>query len=97
MIFFAGKYDSWDIRERCESLVPSLRYAPTVREAVGLRPHRSTVRVEHEILADDHTGNVIKCVHNYGHGGYGVTASPGTSAYAVKLVKELLGQSGSKL
>jgi len=28
-------------------------------------------------------------VHNYGHGGYGVTAAPGTAKHAVKLVREL--------
>jgi len=91
-----NKYDTIDIRERCENLVPSLAGAEVVREAVGLRPHRSSVRVETEGIhgAD---GNVVKCVHNYGHGGYGVTTSPGTALYAVKLVKEMLGRSGSKL
>jgi hypothetical protein len=28
-------------------------------------------------------------VHNYGHGGYGVTAAPGTSKHAIKLMQEL--------
>lgn len=69
-----SKYDSLDIRERCESLVPSLRDAVYMREAVGLRPHRSTVRVEKEILTSAHNGQVVKCIHNYGHGGYGVTS-----------------------
>lgn len=91
-----NKFDSMDIRERCESLLPSLVGAQVVREAVGLRPHRSSVRVETDILRDAR-GNTGKCVHNYGHGGYGITAAPGTAVYAVRLVKEVLGHSGSKL
>lgn len=89
-------HDSNSIRERCEKLVPSLRSATVVREAVGLRPHRSIVRVEWELLKG-FNGEMTKCVHNYGHGGYGVTASPGTAKYAVELAKQLLGRSGSKL
>lgn len=65
------KYDTMSIRERCNSLVPSLAKATTVREAVGLRPYRSTVRVETEIISDLN-GQELKIIHNYGHGGYGV-------------------------
>lgn len=70
------KYDAMSIRERCESLVPSLANANIVRQAVGLRPYRSSVRVECELIKDVH-GNWLRCIHHYGHGGYGVTASPG--------------------
>jgi hypothetical protein len=28
-------------------------------------------------------------VHNYGHGGYGVTSAPGTAKHAIKLVRQL--------
>lgn len=90
------KYDSLSIRERCESLVPSLATAPVVREAVGLRPYRSSVRVESELLTDAN-GLPLKVIHNYGHGGYGVTTSPGTAAYAVQLLHELLSQRRCKL
>lgn len=91
-----NEHDSKSIRERCDKLLPSLRKASVVREAVGLRPHRHIVRVEWEILKQFNEGS-LKCVHNYGHGGYGVTTSPGTAKYAVQLVKELLGRSGCKL
>lgn len=91
-----SKHDANAIRERCEALLPSLQKAPVVREAVGLRPHRHMTRVEWEILRGTNE-QTVKCVHNYGHGGYGVTTSPGTAKYAVQLVKELLGKSGSKL
>jgi D-aspartate oxidase len=65
------KYDSAAIRERCEALLPSLKNAEVVREAVGLRPHRDPVRVEIELLPTAN-GDTLKVVHNYGHGGYGV-------------------------
>jgi len=89
------KYDSISIRERCEQLVPSLVNAPVEREAVGLRPHRDTVRVEIELINTEK--GVLKVIHNYGHGGYGVTTSPGTAQNVVKLMKDVHSFSGSKL
>lgn len=65
-----------------------MRKAEVITHAVGLRPHRSPVRVEGEILKTAQ-GN-IKIVHCYGHGGYGVTCAPGTTADAVKLIKDML-------
>jgi len=56
---------------------------------VGLRPHRSVVRVEPELISNSE-GRRLKIVHNYGHGGYGVTTAPGTAKYAVGLVRDLL-------
>lgn len=90
------RFDSMAIRERCFSLVPSLVDAPTVREAVGLRPHRSTVRVEAETFTNA-SGKRLNLIHNYGHGGYGVTTSPGTAKYAVEEALKLHVMSGSKL
>jgi hypothetical protein len=34
--------------------------------------------------------SVLQIVHNYGHGGYGVTLAPGTALHAVRLVTEAL-------
>jgi D-amino-acid oxidase len=53
------------IVERCVRLEPLLAGARVVGHRVGLRPTRSTVRLERE-------GHVI---HNYGHGGAGLTLS----------------------
>lgn len=90
------KYDSAAILDRANTLLPSLIGAEVVREAVGLRPHRDPVRVEAELIKT--SSNLIKVVHNYGHGGYGVTTAPGTAKYAVKLVKDILsGSNQSKL
>lgn len=69
-------------------MVPSLQNAVVKKHLVGLRPHRHSVRVENEIKHSD-TGS-LRIVHNYGHGGYGVTTAPGTAKYACKLVKEIL-------
>lgn len=92
------KYDSLSIRDRCESLLPNLKNAPVIREAVGLRPHRSSVRVEMEIIkGTNNGGKEIRVIHNYGHGGYGVTTCPGTAKYAVEQAKKMHGMSGSRL
>lgn len=65
-----------------------MRNAKVIAQCVGLRPHRDPVRVEKEIQS--YNGNRVKIVHNYGHGGYGVTVAPGTALYACDLVKEIL-------
>lgn len=83
-----NKYDGLNIKEKCESLVPSLKDAKLISQKVGLRPHRDPVRVEKEIKICNY--KKLKIVHNYGHGGYGVTTAPGTALYAVELVRELL-------
>ncbi|CAG9762410.1 unnamed protein product [Ceutorhynchus assimilis] len=83
-----NKYDAMKIMDQCEAMVPSLRGAEVLGHKVGLRPHRSVVRVEKEIKSFD--GKRVKIVHNYGHGGYGVTAAPGTSLRACNLVQEVL-------
>lgn len=83
-----NKYDGLSIMERCESLLPSLKGCKIKAQRVGLRPHRDPVRVEREIRVCG--SRKIKIVHNYGHGGYGVTSAPGTALHAVELVKEVL-------
>lgn len=87
-----GNYDTsvnpWDskkIWERAVEFYPPLKNAQVVREAVGLRPNRTIVRLEKEMLGG---GSVV--VHHYGHCGGGVATSPGTAVTAVQLVKEAL-------
>lgn len=77
------KHDAAGIMERCCELVPGLKKAEVVEHKVGLRPHRSPVRVEPEVC------DTLKVVHCYGHGGYGVTCAPGTAKQAVNLGLEL--------
>ena len=68
------------ILARCTALAPALAGAAVVAHVVGLRPGRSTVRLEAERIA----GGLV--VHDYGHGGAGVTLSWGCAAEVVALV-----------
>lgn len=81
-----SEYDFESIKTRCEALVPSLKTAKVEEVKVGLRPHRDPVRVETEFM--DSSRGILKIVHNYGHGGYGVTTSPGTAKHAARLVRD---------
>ncbi|QSB16697.1 FAD-dependent oxidoreductase [Natronosporangium hydrolyticum] len=60
-------------------LVPALAGAPVLAERVGLRPARPEVRLAVE---DRPAGRII---HNYGHGGGGVTLSWGCAREAAEL------------
>jgi len=66
------------------------RFAPVkisrdrlIREVVGLRPYRS----QGFVVRAERFGDKL-LIHNYGHGGAGVTLSWGTAALAVDLVRE---------
>lgn len=88
------RHDRAGILERCERLCPGVAAAPVRREQVGLRPHRSEVRVECEVWPATPPPLVADgrrlVVHNYGHGGYGVSTSPGTARQAVQLARDAL-------
>lgn len=59
------------ILARCAAIEPALATARVREHRVGLRPTRRRVRLERE----DHPSRTI--IHNYGHGGSGVTLSWG--------------------
>ena len=69
------------ILERAGALEPRVRGAEVVNVEVGLRPCRSTVRLE----AETRDGGLL--VHNYGHGGSGVTLSWGCAAEVLELCR----------
>src|SRR5688572_21626040 len=71
------------ILARCGALDARLRDATRLADAVGLRPGRETVRLEAERRAGGKT-----IVHDYGHGGAGVTLSWGCAMEVVALVTE---------
>lgn len=70
--------------DRCAALVPALAGAAVVEHKVGLRPTRPAVRVEAGVLA---SGRPV--VHDYGHGGAGVTLAYGCAEDVVRLVAAL--------
>jgi D-amino-acid oxidase len=74
------------ILRRCTVLEPRLVGAEILEHRVGLRPGRPKVRLESETLADG-----TLCVHNYGHGGSGVTLSWGCAEEAAALVERAMG------
>jgi len=84
--------DQWDtevdpvtaeaIIARCTSIVPGLADAEIIEHIVGLRPGRPEVRLE-ESPAD---ARGVRVVHNYGHGGAGVTLAWGCAEHVTRIV-----------
>ena len=70
------------IAQRCREVEPALRDAEIIDTVTGLRPARSSVRVEAERLGSG------RCVHNYGHDGNGVSLSWGCAREAAALAVE---------
>ncbi|WP_328560371.1 FAD-dependent oxidoreductase [Streptomyces coelicoflavus] len=69
------------IVRRCAAVEPSLAGARVLEHRVGLRPARARVRLTEE----RHEGALL--VHNYGHGGAGVTLSWGCAREVVERVR----------
>ncbi|MEU1403115.1 FAD-dependent oxidoreductase [Streptomyces sp. NPDC005728] len=65
---------------RCAAVRPEIAGARVLAHRVGLRPARDAVRLEREALPD---GRVL--VHNYGHGGAGITVAWGCAREAAGL------------
>lgn len=73
------------ILDRCRDLVPQLADSRVIETLVGLRPGRKEVRVE----LDQSTLPGIPVVHNYGHGGSGVTIGYGCAHEAATIIDNL--------
>lgn len=69
------------ILARCTRLEPKLHDAAVLEHRVGLRPGRPSVRLERE---EYEPGKIL--IHNYGHGGAGVTLSWGCADAVVNLL-----------
>jgi D-amino-acid oxidase len=85
-ISVAGRWDtaadpavSERILQRCRRAEPRLRDAQVIDVVTGLRPGRPAVRVEAE------APGAVRYVHNYGHGGNGVSLSWGCAREAASL------------
>ncbi|KAK3085214.1 hypothetical protein FSP39_000025 [Pinctada imbricata] len=82
-----SKEDTVDILKRCYELLPSLKGSQIEDVWTGLRPLRTPLRVEKEIV--EFQSGHLKVVHNYGHGASGITLSWGTSLEAADLVRDM--------
>ncbi|XP_056422296.1 D-aspartate oxidase isoform X1 [Hyla sarda] len=76
------------ILDRCCHLEPSLCEVSVIQEKVGLRPTRSALRIEKDILIKN--GKQLTVVHNYGHGGGGYSIHWGTARKVSKLLQEVI-------
>ncbi len=63
-------------------MIPELENVNILEQLVGLRPGRTSVRLEKEFIFDK------PLIHNYGHGGSGVTLSWGCADDVVELANE---------
>lgn len=82
------------IMGRCLKLMPSLKDSKLQGTWAGLRPYRETVRLEIDKVTAD---SKAKVVHNYGHGGSGLTLFWGCADDATELVLGLLKSSKSRM
>ncbi|XP_019765878.1 D-amino-acid oxidase isoform X2 [Dendroctonus ponderosae] len=88
--------DSQRILRNVHKLLPQIAQARILQEIVGLRPSRPKVRLEAEFFKLA-TGKIVPVVHNYGHGGAGITLSIGCAQDAALLIGKVLKITSSKL
>uniref|UniRef100_A0A4D5RR43 Putative d-aspartate oxidase n=1 Tax=Ixodes scapularis TaxID=6945 RepID=A0A4D5RR43_IXOSC len=74
----------------CCELVPSLKHANIIGDFVGLRPGRDPLRIERENRIVQDGSKTFPIVHNYGHGGSGVTLAWGCAGEAVRLLEDVI-------
>jgi D-amino-acid oxidase len=94
-----AQYGDWNTnlsladRERilagCCEVYPSLAAAEVLGDWVGLRPGRTCIRLEAGLVHGGATG-AVPVVHNYGHGGSGLTLAWGCAGDVVQLAAEAL-------
>lgn len=82
------KEDTEEIMRKACEVVPSLKNAEVLYEWVGLRPSRTPLRLEGEVVSFE--GGNIRMIHNYGHGANGISLSWGSGVVVVKLAKEMM-------
>jgi D-amino-acid oxidase len=73
------------ILERCAAVEPRFAGVRVLGHRVGLRPVRDHVRLEGQQVGD------TRVIHNYGHGGAGVTLSWGCAREVVRLLSRFDG------
>ncbi|CAD5118599.1 DgyrCDS7285 [Dimorphilus gyrociliatus] len=83
--------DTDSLWENGVKLVPSLAGGQKEWVWVGFRPHRSPIRLERDTYK--HGNKQIPLIHNYGHGGNGVSLSWGCAIEAAELVANCVTES----
>ncbi|CAG9133223.1 unnamed protein product [Plutella xylostella] len=76
--------DTAFIQNGCYKIIPALKNAKILDNWAGLRPGRDTVRLE----AEHRNGKLY--IHNYGHGGSGLTLFWGCATDVVKILEQNL-------
>lgn len=89
----ARERDAMAINRGCCTIIPALERAPIKGDFAGLRPLRQAVRLEVEWFQTEH-GDRFPVIHNYGHGGSGITLSWGCAGEVLNLVHRLICEDG---
>uniref|UniRef100_A0A914XCA6 FAD dependent oxidoreductase domain-containing protein n=1 Tax=Plectus sambesii TaxID=2011161 RepID=A0A914XCA6_9BILA len=99
------QYDDWSTTIRAEDTnqvlsanfkyLPALKKSKIVKEVCGLRPGRSSVRLEREHLMIGEKATPV--VHNYGHSGAGVSLHWGCAMDAAALAADSIHKPTSKI
>jgi len=99
-VVIGGTYqvNNWDLQPaedeakaivaRCAEVFPDIANAKILEQWVGLRPGRASVRLELDSSRSDGEARA-PVVHNYGHGGSGITLHWGCANVCVKLAAQL--------
>ncbi|XP_043466406.1 D-aspartate oxidase [Leptopilina heterotoma] len=80
--------DSKFIHDGCTRMIPALKTSEILTEWVGLRPGRPQIRLEVE-FENNKNSQDFAIIHNYGHGGSGVTLCWGCALNVVEILKNL--------
>ncbi|XP_066248646.1 D-amino-acid oxidase [Euwallacea similis] len=91
-----NKADTNRILRNSLKITPSIKNSVFANEVVGLRPSRYKVRLEQEVVKTAN-GKFLKVIHNYGHGGAGITLAIGCAKEAAEIVKRVLNIDKPKL
>lgn len=76
------------ILERCSKLHPSLKDAKIIEKKAGLRPLRKGgVRLNMQVCTNSN-GQIAKVIHNYGHGGSGITLCWGCATDVCEIIRD---------